>query len=213
MDLQKFRELLQKRRPIQERFKIDRYTEDVPAMLKACYQQEVISRGQTFKDDQATNEHINKAAKWLVGSYKTGLMLFGTVGNGKTTLSAAISRLVNLLYENAYYDERKGVRTVSALELASIAKDEPERFSTLKKTELLVIDDVGTEPAVVKVWGNEISPFTELMYQRYDRLLWTVITTNFDDEDFYKRYGPRLADRFTEMFDKLPFENKTYRRI
>lgn len=213
MDLQKFRELLQRRRPIKERFKIDKYTEDVPAMLKECYRLEVLDRGQTFKDDQATDEHISKAAKWLVGRYKTGLMLFGTVGNGKTTLSAAISRLINLLYESAYYDERKSVRTVSALELATIAKDDPERFNTLKKTELLVIDDVGVEPAVVKNYGNEISPLTELMYFRYDRLLWTVITTNLDDDDFYKRYGPRLADRFTEMFDKIPFENNTYRRF
>lgn len=213
MDLQKFRELLQRRSPIKERFKVDRHTEDVPAMLKVCYQQEVISRGQNFKDDQATDEHINKAAKWLVGQYKTGLILFGTVGNGKTTLSAAISRLIGVLYESAYHDERKWVRTVSALELASIAKDDPERFNDLKKTQLLAIDDVGVEPAVVKNYGNEISPLTELMYYRYDRLLWTVITTNFDDDDLYKRYGPRLADRFTEMFDKIPFENNTYRRI
>lgn len=182
-------------------------------MLKVCYQQEVISRGQNFKDDQATDEHINKAAKWLVGQYKTGLILFGTVGNGKTTLSAAISRLIGVLYESVYHDERKWVRTVSALELASIAKDDPERFNDLKKTQLLAIDDVGVEPAVVKNYGNEISPLTELMYYRYDRLLWTVITTNFDDDDLYKRYGPRLADRFTEMFDKIPFENNTYRRI
>lgn len=180
-------------------------------MLKECYQYEVCKRGFTFKDDPDTNEHIEKAAKWLVGRYKTGLMLFGTVGNGKTTLSASISRLIEMIYASPYYDKRKSVRTVSALELATIAKDDTEKFLKLKQAELLVIDDVGIEPAVVKVWGNEISPFTELMYYRYDRQLWTLLTTNFDDEDFYKRYGPRLADRFTEMFDKIPFENNTYR--
>lgn len=211
MDLARFREILQKR-PIKERFRIDRYTEDVPAMLKECYQYEVFNRGFTFKNDPATNEHIEKAAKWLVGRYKTGLILFGTVGNGKTTLSAAIGRLIGMLYESPYSHERKGVRTVSALELATLAKDDPDKFAALKQAELLVIDDVGVEPAVVKVWGNEISPLTELMYYRYDRQLWTLLTTNFNDEDFFKRYGPRLADRFTEMFDKIPFENNTYRR-
>lgn len=117
-----------------------------------------------------------------------------------------------MLYESPYLHERKGVRTVSALELATLAKDNPDKFAGLKQAELLIIDDVGVEPAVVKVWGNEISPFTEIMYYRYDRQLWTLVTTNLDDEDFYKRYGPRLADRFTEMFDKIPFENNTYRR-
>lgn len=210
MDLQKFREILQKR-VIKERFKIDRYAEDIPAMLKECYRYEVINRGAIFKDDADTNQHIEKAAKWLTGNYKTGLMLFGTVGNGKTTLSSAIGKLINLLYESPYYDRRKGVCSVSALELATIAKDNPERFNSLKQADLLSIDDVGIEPAIIKNWGNEISPFTELIYYRYDRQLWTLLTTNFDDEDFYKRYGPRLADRFNEMFDRIPFENKTYR--
>lgn len=125
-----------------------------------------------------------KAAKWLTGNCKPGLLLFGTVGNGKSTLARAIGRLIEVLYESTYYDRRKTVRTVSALELADIAKNQPERFDSIKKAELLVIDDVGVEPAVVKVWGNEISPFTEIMYYRYDRVLWTLVTTNLDDEDF-----------------------------
>ena len=211
VDLQKFRELLQKRKPIKERFKIDCYQEDVPAMLRECYIAEVMRRRMQFIDDGATQSHIEKAAKWLTGNCKPGLLLFGTVGNGKTTLSAAISRLVDVLYGSQCLDKRKSVRTVLALELATIAKNDAERFDTLKKAEMLAIDDVGVEPTVVKVWGNEISPFTELMYYRYDKQLWTLLTTNFNDEDFYKRYGPRLADRFTEMFDKISFENNTYR--
>ena len=184
----------------------------MPAMLRECYIAEVMRRRMQFIDDEATQNHIKKAAKWLTGNCKPGLLLFGTVGNGKSTLARAIGRLIEVLYESTYYDRRKTVRTVSALELADIAKNQPERFDSIKKAELLVIDDVGVEPAVVKVWGNEISPFTEIMYYRYDRVLWTLVTTNLDDEDFYKRYGPRLGDRFTEMFDRIAFENYSYRK-
>ena len=112
----------------------------------------------------------------------------------------------------AYSGERKTVITVSALELADIAKQEDgARFARIKNAELLHIDDVGCEPTSVKVWGNEISPLVEVLYHRYDRLLYTVITSNLYEEDILKRYGDRVADRFYEMFDLLSFENKSYR--
>ena len=206
----KFRELLQKK-ALPERFKIDRYTEDVPAMLRECYIDEVRRRGRTFQDDQDTADHIAKTAKWLTGGSKTGLILYGTVGNGKTTLSNAIGRLIGLLYNSAYSSERKNVLYVSALRLAEIAKNEPEYFKTLKSCELLAIDDVGVEPSVVKVWGNEISPFVETIYHRYDRQLFTIMTSNLNNDELANKYGERVADRFIEMFDRLPFENKSYR--
>ena len=75
----------------------------------------------------------------------------------------------------------------------------------------MVIDDVGVEPSTIKVWGNEISPFVEVIYHRYDRQLFTIVTSNLDDEELFKRYGPRVADRFAEMFDRIAFENNSYR--
>ena len=86
-----------------------------------------------------------------------------------------------------------------------------QRMQIFKTTELLHIDDVGTEPASVKVWGNEVSPLVEILYSRYDKLLYTVITSNLSDEDILPRYGVRIADRFREMFDFLSFDNKSYR--
>lgn len=210
MDLNKFREALQ-RVALPARFKIDIYTEDVAAMLRETYINEVLRRYKTFIDDEATQQHIEQAAKWLVGNYKFGLLLYGNVGNGKTTLSRAIGRLIGLLYGSNNYYDRKEVRHVTALELANIAKDSPDAFRDIKTRELLAIDDVGVEPSVVKIWGNEISPFVEVIYHRYDRQLFTVVTSNLNDEELAKRYGPRVADRFAEMFDRIPFENSSYR--
>ena len=216
VDLQRFAAILQQRRPVTRRFSIDaeHYAADVPDMLKLCYRAEVESRGRTFQDDEATKQHIAKVAKWLVGgSWKPGLFLYGGVGNGKSTMANAARHLIYMLYGNeSHYDDRKGVYHVSALELADVAKEEnSSRMRTFKTTELLHIDDVGTEPASIKVWGNEVSPLVEILYSRYERMLYTVITSNLSDEDILPRYGARIADRFREMFDFLSFDNKSYR--
>ena len=76
----------------------------------------------------------------------------------------------------------------------------------------MAIDDVGVEPSIIKVWGNEISPFVDTIYYRYDRQLFTIMTSNLGEEQLREKYGERIADRFTEMFDRIHFSNKTYRR-
>lgn len=216
VDIARFGAILQQRRPVTRRFSIDanHYAADVPEMLKLCYKAEVERRGRTFQDDEATNQHVAKVAKWLVGgSWKPGLFLYGAPGNGKSTMASAARQLIGMLYGNEYRNEdKKGVYCVSALELAAVAKeDNQQRMQIFKTTELLHIDDVGTEPASVKVWGNEVSPLVDILYSRYDRLLYTVITSNLSDEDILPRYGVRIADRFREMFDFLSFDNKSYR--
>lgn len=78
---------------------------------------------------------------------------------------------------------------------------------------MLFIDDIGTEPASIKSWGNEISPVTELLYSRYDRQLFTIITSNLNDKELEERYGLRIADRMAEIFDRLYYSNGTYRKL
>jgi DNA replication protein DnaC len=200
---------------LKQRFSIKKCVPEIPAMLKECYVFEVNKRRLTFVDDAKTLEHINKAAQWLVSEdLKPGLLLCGSVGNGKTTLARAVCDLIKILYDSGFSNEAKVVKCISALDITRLAKKtDLEEFEKCKKAELLFIDDIGTEPVSVKTYGNEITPVVEAIEYRYDMQLFTIATTNLDDDGIKNQYGLRTFDRMTEMFDKISFDHQpSYRK-
>lgn len=212
--LNKFQAILDNRqnKKAVERFKITHFDEDtIREMLMRCYQSNVIQRRIEFINDESTQRNISKVAKWLTGDYKVGLMLYGGVGNGKTTLARSICELIDILFQTTEWAEN-GVIKVSALELSKMIIDAPGQYKKMKETEKLFIDDIGTEPANVKNWGNECSPLTELIYFRYDKQLFTLGTSNLNDAELKERYGLRISDRFNEMFEKVSFPGNSYRK-
>ena len=81
----------------------------------------------------------------------------------------------------------------------------------MMQTDLLGIDDLGTEPAEVQDYGKIMYPIKELLTMRYDAQLFTVFTTNLEPKDIRQRYDNRIADRLNEMMVKIVYNNKTYR--
>ncbi|WP_235317824.1 P-loop NTPase family protein [Porphyromonas gulae] len=197
-----------------KRFRLDGFTEEeVAAMLGMCYASEVERRVMQYVADTETAAKIQKAAKWLCSdTARVGLMLYGGVGNGKSTLARAISNLIGILHNSALSAERKNVYRLTAIELAKLATENQPLFDQVRRQELLMIDDVGTEQVSVKVWGNEYSPVTEVLYDRYDRQLFTLATSNLSDEEMRERYGIRIYDRMEEMFDRLYYKQPSYRK-
>ena len=77
---------------------------------------------------------------------------------------------------------------------------------------MLAIDDLGTEPVEVLDYGNVLYPIVDLLTRRYDRQLFTVITTNLTSEEIRAKYGERIADRLNEMMTKIVFRDSSFRR-
>lgn len=172
------------------------------------------SRGIKTKPDQVTLSNITKAAYWLTAGSKDGLLLYGTVGSGKSTMGRSICQLVRTYHSSALKSEQRLVAMITAEELAELRKDEDKigSFEHFKTSPMLFIDDLGIESANVKSWGNEYTPLIEVLYHRYDRRLFTIITSNLDDQAIKDRYGDRILDRFTEMFDKIAYTQNSYRK-
>jgi len=62
----------------------------------------------------------------------------------------------------------------------------------------LAIDDVGTESATHKNWGNSLNVFATIFEMRYAKSNFTHFTTNLSVEQLAKKYGVRVHDRLRE---------------
>lgn len=77
---------------------------------------------------------------------------------------------------------------------------------------MLAIDDLGVEPVETQAYGNIYYPVIDVLTKRYDKQLFTMITTNLTPAEIRDKYGERIADRLNEMMAKIIFRNETYRK-
>ena len=192
--------------------KVNMPPDSIAEYLRVAYATECNARHRQMVLDSDTANTIAAVARWLSAetSTKGSLLLRGYVGVGKTTMLRSVSTLFIGLGLG-------GFRIVSAFNLAELAKDK-DAFRELCKSDYLGIDDLGQEPNTIKDYGNERSPFEELISARYDGLKQTIISTNLvidgERDQIAERYGTRVADRLREMCNTVNYNpaQKSYRK-
>lgn len=187
-------------------------------MLKIAYSDNVSRSGYSFLPDRETITKMSQMAWWLTDMRaKPGILLYGTCGNGKTTLAESARDVINTMLNpesspNAISPNTRQVYRINALKLAQTYTAAKPEYDKWKNTPMLMIDDLGIEPAEIKIYGNVVSPLVELIYERYDRKLLTMITSNLTRKDISETYGPRIIERIVEMCDMVAFNHKSYRK-
>lgn len=206
------------------RFHLPFSVEQVFNLLGAYYKAEVLKRIKAenyvaLSDVMKAN--IKDVATWLCDPNKRpGLLLFGNVGTGKTTLLYAISSVINRAVErerdedNRFKETLDGYNTISVIKAKRVISESTNpqgRYNIMLSTSLLAIDELGVEPTESKIYGNVSEPLIDLLCERYDRQLCTIISTNMGAQEITERYGRRVSDRFNEMFATIPFTAESYR--
>lgn len=139
-----------------------------------------------------------------------GLLITGSVGNGKSYLSFAIAN--SLL--------KKGVPVVciSINGLLERIREtynswgregEYEILKSIEAADLLVIDDLGTEQGTE--WS--LSKIYTILDSRYRKKLPTIVTSNYSLGQLKERYGERIVDRLIEMCINIENKNPSIRKI
>ncbi|MGN0772008.1 MAG: ATP-binding protein [Christensenellales bacterium] len=118
--------------------------------------------------------------------------LSGNVGVGKTTLLASIA--------NRLIEQDKYVIYITAFDLSRIFLAQhtehnatvAEMFDNLFACDLLIIDDLGTEPMYQNV---SLEYFLSLVDWRINHQKKTILSSNLNQEQFIARYGERTYSR------------------
>ena len=196
------------------RFKLPMSFDDAKVYLLAAYQAEVERRHRVFERNEYFDAQLNLIAKYLTGgSKKFGLMFCGLCGNGKTTWAKALQLLVSGLnlknpINNLYYV----FPLCNAKDLTLRSKGNYNDWRNVMRYQLMIVDDLGTEPREVMEFGNVYTPLIDLITTRYEEQLYTIFTTNLTPAQLEEKYGKRIVDRLNEMVEKVVFENESYRR-
>lgn len=187
-------------------FRLDYPAEDIATLLRETAHDIVGYWGGSYIEDN--EPYIRKLAEWLTAPEYPGLIIFGMVGNGKTTLVNAVADVVNNLGDGS---PNSWMTTIDATRLAALAKTDEEKMRDYIRKPILAVDDLGTEQEVIKNFGNVLNPAVELLLYRYKYRLPTILTTNLRPGEIRYRYGDRVADRMNEMFTRITIKNSTYR--
>lgn len=141
----------------------------------------------------------------LFKNKKNGLIILGNVGSGKTHLAAAIA--------NDFVD--RGIKALFGTfqtHLENI-KSEFERtgrnreLAKIKAVSILVIDDLGKEHK--SEWTQSI--LYDIVNYRYEHLLPTIITTNFNDTELANYCEHAVWSRLGEMCSGIKMSGGDYR--
>ena len=188
---------------------------DVKNLIYGFYKREVEVRKRVFRFTAELRNNISRIGDFLTTEDNYyGLFMPGTVGNGKTTMMRAIKDLFVYLIDKekiTYCEGDKYPTFLTARELAEISRDK-NSFRIVKNTKYLFIDDLGAEPVEISNYGNFVYPYIDVLEYRYDRLLPTFISSNFNASDLCNKYeSERVKDRMKEMFQIISFKEESFR--
>ena len=190
-------------------------TNEAIEWIEAAVQAEIELRRRTYEDVPELHEHIKKIAELFTSpTYKFGIMLCGGVGNGKSTMMKALQSLliqldIRIMHNTSF--ETLGMKIISAKELGRLIRVDPNKLLQYQDVNMLGIDDLGEEEATMMDYGNRVTPVIDLLSHRYDRMLFTMVTTNLTPKQIRSTYGDRIADRFNEMMLIIPYETPSFR--
>ncbi len=135
------------------------------------------------------------------------LLFVGGTGLGKTFLSACIANAV--AYKGFSVAYESAPRLFSKLEKNRFNPDEQSRedAENYMQTDLLIIDDLGTEMP-----GNFVTAaLYDLVNERLLAGKSMLISTNLNADEIAKRYSPQIASRLQGSFKGLTFVGEDIR--
>jgi DNA replication protein DnaC len=168
--------------------------------------------GRKYLANSNTNGVLRLTTGWLISARYHSLLLMGGVGTGKTVMLTTLRRYFKSCKPDKVLGCGEVVYGVMIDSATRIAKYDEEQQRSACQAGVLLIDDFGVEPSVVKTFGTVSTPLVDVLCERYERRRPTILSTNLDMEALKERYGERLYDRLCEVYGQIAFNFKSFRQ-
>ena len=190
----------------EEKRKAKEVEEKVKELRKMGFPDAEMSRF-TFENDDRSNEYISDVAKRYADNFTTmyskhkGLLLFGTVGTGKTYIAACIANaLIDRGYTCLVTNFARLTNTINGM-----YDGKQEYIDGLDRFSLLVIDDLASERDTE--YMNEI--VTNIIDARYRSGKPMIVTTNLTSEELKNPRDVRKQRIYSRLMEMcIPLEVK-----
>lgn len=159
-----------------------------------------VKDGVQRKSLENVYDSMKKYVEKFPTSRRTTLVFSGGVGTGKTCLASAMARGV---VEKGYASKIFSAYEFNSLMLSTHTSPISDRNALLHDVltaDLLLIDDLGTEPMLKNV---TVEYLLLVLEQRQSRGLATIITTNLNSDNLLNRYGERIYSRLSHKQNSL----------
>lgn len=172
--------------------------------------------GRSFDNFNATTPEQQRALDVARGYADTfdqrfkaghGLVFSGMPGTGKSHLAAAILQVVLPRHTGLYVTCMGLIRMVRNTWRRDSAQSEQDVLSMLAGVDLLVIDEIGVQYGT----DGEQTVLFEVLDQRYQDQVPTILLTNQDKDGFKGYVGERSFDRLTETSRWVAFDWASHR--
>lgn len=144
------------------------------------------------------------------GNFSTNsanIFMLGNPGLGKTHLSLSIAKTVLEKGYTVAYDSI--INYLNAINREHYGRSDGDTLSTLLEVDLLVLDDLGSEPEN----SFYVSTIYNIINTRLNRGLPTIISSNISREEIQSRYNDRIVSRLFTMYDCLRFSGTDVRQL
>lgn len=174
------------------------YYDNTTATVLGCTAREAMEENYSFCKSYAENFHIPCAS----------LLLHGKTGLGKTHLSLSIASVVLKKGYSVIYGSAPDLFRRIEKEQFGNKENVGATIETLQDADLLILDDIGAE-FESKFY---VSAFYNILNNRMNASLPTIVSTNLELPEIQERYGDRIASRLMTM-ENLIFVGKDVRNI
>jgi len=139
-------------------------------------------------DDAKWLQGYDEIAEWLQDNKRTGLLLYGANGRGKSIMCYHI---IPTLIE--YYYKSTKIFKCRANALRNIVPENNDYYNMLSAS-ILFIDDFGME-SITSIYGEKRDVFSDIVDLAEQEKKLLVMSTNLTPDEIKKRYGLRTLDR------------------